>query len=93
VVRIVTALGARAAAFIMLPLARAPVLLARTAGSEVGTARSGAGAQDPSHDTGSLVGCHALPGIHTHQASSDLGVGVHRLQGRGLPFSSAAFVS
>ena len=59
-IRIVSALDARAAAFVMFPLPRAAVLFARTAGSEFGTARGRAGALD--HSTGLLVGYHARLG-------------------------------
>ena len=62
-IRIVSALDARAAAFVMFPLPRAAVLFARTAGSEFGTARGRAGAQYPAHPTGLLVGYHAHLGI------------------------------
>jgi hypothetical protein len=63
VVRIVTTVGARAAAFVMLALSDAAVGLAGTAGSEFGTARGRARAQDPPHPTGLLVGYHAHLGI------------------------------
>jgi hypothetical protein len=72
VVRIVSAVTAGATAFVMFTLARAAVLFARTAGSEFGTARGRAGAQD--HPNGLLVGYHAHLGIHTDQACRDLGV-------------------
>jgi hypothetical protein len=57
----------------MFTLPRTAVLLARTAGSEFGTARGRAGAQDPPHPTGLLVGYRAHLGIHTDQACRDLG--------------------
>jgi hypothetical protein len=78
--RIISALGARAAAFIMLPLARAPVRLARTAGSKLGTARSRAGAQDPLDTTG-LRDAFDRPHYF------------HRLQGTGLVYSTNSFRS
>ena len=72
-VRIVPAVTAGAAPFVMFTLPRATVLFARTAGSEFGTARNRAGAQDPPHPTGLLVGYHARLGIHTDQTYRDLG--------------------
>jgi hypothetical protein len=62
-VRLVSAVTAGATAFVMFTLSDAAVLFARTAGSQFGTARGRAGAQDPPHPTGLLVGCHAHLGI------------------------------
>src|ERR1035437_650359 len=56
----------------MFTLARAAVLLARTAGSEFGTARGRAGTQDPPYPT-LRVSYHARLGIHTDQGCRDLG--------------------
>jgi hypothetical protein len=85
VVGIISTLGARAAAVIMLALARLAMLFARTAWSEFGTARGGAGAQDPSRTTGLLSGYRARMGIRMDQAYSDLGAGVGRPLVAGAP--------
>ena len=66
VASVVTALDARAGAFIMFTLPRATVLFARTAGSEFGTARGRAGTQDPPHLTSLLVRYRVDRGFSPH---------------------------
>jgi hypothetical protein len=72
VVRIVAAVTAGATPFVMFTLPRAAVLFARTSGSEFGTARGRAGAQDPPYPT-LRVGYRARLGIRTDQGWRDLG--------------------
>jgi hypothetical protein len=71
-VRIVSAVTAGATTFVMFTLPRAAVLFARTAGSEFGTARNRAGAQDPPYPT-LRVGYRTRLGIRTDQDWRDLG--------------------